>query len=337
VTITVALGALVGIVLGLLGGGGSVLAVPLLLYVAGLAPRDAIAISLIVVGASSLSASVVHARAARIAWRVGLLFAVASTVGAYGGARAARFVPAGVLLGVFAVTMVASAIGMVCKSTRGIGAEQGPTSRERIVRTVLVGLGTGATTGAVGAGGGFMIVPALALVGGLPVTTAVGTSLFVIAMNSFAGVLGYAGQANIPWALAVPLTVASSLGSALGAWLAGRAKQETLRVLFGFLVLSVAALMLVREAPMNLDPVVILALFVALVRMGACAFGTKMIPTRLNGTVRRRSPCGPTSKDYARALVRFDEGASALSRPVTAGAEIWPPPGAKGPIRARRA
>ena len=245
--LTVGLAVLIGISLGLLGGGGSILAVPLLVYVADLPAKEAIATSLLVVGVTSAVAVLPHARARRIRWRTGLVFGVAGMAGAYAGGRLGEFVPAGVLLTAFALMMLATAIAMI----RGRRPTAGrPAPRELPVqRVVLDGVVVGLVTGLVGAGGGFLVVPALALLGGLPMPVAVGTSLVVIAMKSFAGLAGYLSSVSIDWGLAAAVTAAAVVGSLLGGRLAGRIPEDVLRRVFGWFVVVMGVFVLAQQLP----------------------------------------------------------------------------------------
>ena len=204
IALTIGLAVLVGISLGLLGGGGSILTVPLLAYVAGLEPTHAIAMSLLVVGVTSAIAAITHARAGRVSWRVAVLFGLVAMAGAYAGGRLARCIPGTVLLVSFAVIMIAAGVAML----RG---RNDTTSADRdqplpVLRIALLGVAVGMISGLVGAGGGFLLVPALALLGGLPMPTAVGTSLVVIAMQSFAGFAGHLTNEQIDWHLAAFIT-----------------------------------------------------------------------------------------------------------------------------------
>lgn len=245
--LTVGLAVLIGLSLGLLGGGGSILAVPLLVYVADLPAKEAIATSLLVVGVTSAVGVLPHARAGRIRWRTGLLFGVAGMAGAYAGGRLAVFVPAAVLLTGFAVMMLATAAAMI----RGRRANGGrPVPHELpVLRVLLDGVVVGLVTGLVGAGGGFLVVPALALLGGLPMPVAVGTSLVVIAMKSFAGLAGYLSTISIDWGLAAMVTTAAVAGSLAGARLAGRVPEVVLRRTFGWFMVVVGVFMLVQQIP----------------------------------------------------------------------------------------
>lgn len=180
--IALLLALLVGISLGVLGGGGSILTVPILTYVLGMEPKEAIAASLFIVGVTSLVGSVPHARAGRIRWQVGLIFGAAGMVGAFTGGVVGGFIPGVVLMILFALMMVATAIAML------IGRRSAPAGNGfALPKIILDGLAVGAATGLVGAGGGFLVVPALNLLGGLTMVVAVGTSLIVISMKSFAG------------------------------------------------------------------------------------------------------------------------------------------------------
>lgn len=153
--------------------------------------------------------------------------------GAYAGGRLAEFVPATVLLLTFALMMIATAVAMI----RGRRRQPKQVHHELPVFHVLLeGIVVGLVTGLVGAGGGFLVVPALALLGGLPMTVAVGTSLLVISMKSFAGLAGYLASVHIDWGFAALVTATAVVGSLLGGLLAGRVPQDALRKSFGWFV-----------------------------------------------------------------------------------------------------
>ncbi|MEH0973655.1 sulfite exporter TauE/SafE family protein [Micromonospora sp. CPCC 205546] len=248
--LTVALAVLIGVSLGLLGGGGSILAVPLLVYVADLPAREAIATSLLVVGVTSAVGALPHARAGRVRWRTGLLFGAAGMAGAYGGGRLAAYVPAAVLLTGFALMMLATATAMI----RGRRNDADGSARPElpVLRVLLDGAVVGLVTGLVGAGGGFLVVPALALLGGLPMPVAVGTSLVVIAMKSFAGLAGYLSTVDIDWGLAAAVTGAAVLGSLAGGRLAGQVPEAVLRGAFGWFVAAMGVFVLAQQLPEHL-------------------------------------------------------------------------------------
>lgn len=248
--LTVGLAVLIGVSLGLLGGGGSILAVPLLVYVAGLPAQEAIATSLLVVGVTGAVALVPHARAGRVRWRTGLLFGLAGMAGAYGGGRLATFIPAAVLLTAFAVMMLGTAVKML-RGRRACADE--PTPRElSVARALAAGVAVGLLSGLVGAGGGFLVVPALTLVGGLAMPAAVGTSLLVIAMQTLAGFTGHLSSVSIDWRLAAAVTAAATLGSLAGGRVAGRIPADLLRRAFGWFVVVMGVFVLAQQLPADL-------------------------------------------------------------------------------------
>ncbi len=240
------LSVLIGLSLGLLGGGGSMLTVPILIYVLGVEPKSAIATSLLVVGVASAVGVISHARAGRVKFSMGLLFGIAGMAGAYAGGRVAHFLPARLLLFAFAVMMVATAVAML--KGRGRDADPAPPRAALpVLRVLLQGAAVGAVTGLVGAGGGFLVVPALALLGGLPMALAIGTSLLVIAMQSLAGFVGYLGHVAIDLRLAALVVGAAIVGILIGGQLAGRVPQQALRKGFGWFVLVMAIFLLGKQ------------------------------------------------------------------------------------------
>ena len=240
---TLGLAVLIGVSLGLLGGGGSILTVPILTYVAGMAPKAAIAASLFVVGTTSAAAAISHARALRVRWRTGLVFGAAGMVGAYGGGWFAGFIPAKVLMVGFGLMMAATAFAMLRKP-RTLAARTGEVP---VAKVIGEGVVVGIVTGIVGAGGGFLVVPALVLLGGLSMETAVGTSLIVIAMKSFAGLAGHLGHVDIDWPTTLAVTAMAVGGSFIGGKLAGRIPPATLRKAFGVFVIVMAVFILGKE------------------------------------------------------------------------------------------
>jgi uncharacterized membrane protein YfcA len=245
IAVTVVLAVFVGISLGLLGGGGSILTVPLLAYVAGMDPKQAIATSLLVVGVTSAVGAITHARAGRVRWRTAALFGVAAMAGAYAGGRLARFVPGTVLMVVFALVMVAAAVAMLRGRQNTTASD---TDRHLpMLKIAVLGVAVGTVSGLVGAGGGFLLVPALALLGGLPMPAAIGTSLVVIAMQSVTGLAGHLAAEHIDWQLAGMVTAAAVVGAVVGGRLTGLVDANALRRLFGWFVLLMASLILAEE------------------------------------------------------------------------------------------
>lgn len=232
-------GAVVGLALGGLGGGGSVLAVPALTYLIGMSPAEAITASLIIVALTSITALTGHARDGNVAWRTGLLFAAAGIVPAMLAGTAAGHLPQAGLTVAFAVVAGLAALRMLRP------APAPATGEVRPVRAGAAGAGLGAVTGLLGVGGGFLAVPALARVLNLPMHRAIGTSLLVITINSLAA-LGARAGTGIPldWSVIAPFTAAAILGAWDGKRHAQRLSGDTLRRLFAYALLAVAAFML---------------------------------------------------------------------------------------------
>ncbi len=243
----VALALFIGLSLGMLGGGGSILTVPILLYVFHLPTRGAIATSLLVVGATSLAAIVPHARAGRVRWKTGAAFGAASMVGAYAAGRLSKHVPAALLLLAFGAMMLVTA-AMMMRGRRAPAVDEGERETPA-VKVLAQGLAVGAVTGLVGAGGGFVVVPALVLLGGMPMGAAVGTSLMVIAMNSFAGFAGLLSNVSIQWNVAGAVVAAAVVGSFIGGRLVSVISADRLRQGFAWFVVVMAVFILGQEVP----------------------------------------------------------------------------------------
>lgn len=234
-----------GVMLGLLGGGGSILAVPVLVFAGGLEPRSAIATSLLVVGVSSAVAAGAHGARGRVDVRAGLTLGLPSLLGAYAGGRVGQLVPEAILLVAFTAVMAITALAMMRRRT-GTKAAGPPASW---MRTSAVGLAVGGLTGLVGAGGGFVIVPALVLLCGLPMRRAIGTSLLVISMNSVAGFAGAATASAVDPAIAAAATVAATAGSLIGVLASARVPVSVLRGAFAWFVLAMSLFMTVQQLP----------------------------------------------------------------------------------------
>lgn len=246
----------IGAAVGLLGGGGSILTTPLLVYVMGFDPKQAIAASLFVVAVTSAFGLIHYARAGRVKWRTGLIFGAAGMLGAFVGGQIGALLPGSLLLGAFAIMMGITAIAMI----RGRKQVQGKAHTGLpLFRILLDGFIVGLVTGLVGAGGGFLVVPALVLLGGLSMQVAVGTSLLVVMMKSTAGFLGYAltfgGDSFVAlnpatefnWTITLVVTAFAVMGSFLGAALNKRVHPDRLRKAFGYFVLAMAMFILAQE------------------------------------------------------------------------------------------
>ncbi|MER6106141.1 sulfite exporter TauE/SafE family protein [Streptomyces sp. NPDC001832] len=234
-------GAVVGLALGGLGGGGSVLAVPALIYLLGFTPAAATTAGLLIVIITSLTGLIAHARKGTVRWRTGGLFAAAGIVpAALAGALSVR-IPSGVLTAAFAGLAAVAAVRML--RPRAEPAPQRPAPAGRAARA---GAGLGAVTGFLGVGGGFLAVPALVTVVAVPMTAAVGTSLLVITVNSTAAlVTRLATPTALDWAVIAPFTAAAVLGAWDGQRLAAKVSTAALQRTFGAVLLAVAVFMLV--------------------------------------------------------------------------------------------
>jgi uncharacterized protein len=251
--LVLALSVVIGLSLGVLGGGGSILTVPILVYVAGFEAKEAIAASLFVVGVTSAVSVLSHAREGRVMWRTGLIFGAAGMAGAFAGGLLGGHIPGQILLIAFAIMMVATSVAMLRGRKKKNDDGAAPVKNELpLGRVLLDGAAVGLITGLVGAGGGFLVVPALALLGGLPMSIAVGTSLVVIAMKSFAGLAGYLTTVQLDWGITLGVTAAAIAGTLAGSKLAGDIPEAALRKAFGWFVLLMGSFVLIQQAPADL-------------------------------------------------------------------------------------
>lgn len=262
------LGFLIGLSLGALGGGGSVLAVPVLVYVAGQTPEQATATSLLVVGSSAVVALVPHARAGRVRWAAGTAFGLVGIGGSLLGTRVNTTMDPDVLLLLFSILILVAAWRMMtaCPSCTAVGTDRalaasraarqpgGVETRTRLdvtsaAKVVVAGTAVGFLTGLFGVGGGFVIVPALTLLLGFTMGDAIGTSLLVIAINSAVAFLGRLGTgASIDWPTTISFAAASFAGVLVGGHLSARTHPERLLRAFAFLLVAVALFVGVRAA-----------------------------------------------------------------------------------------
>lgn len=241
--LALALSTLIGVSLGLLGGGGSILAVPVLVYVARVEVHSAIGMSLAIVGATALVGGLVHASAGRVDLRAAALFAAAGVVGAPIGAQATHRVEPRVILLLFAGLMLL--VGLLLLRSRA--APRHAAARPHPVAVPSAGFGVGLLTGFLGVGGGFLIVPALTLLARLPIHVAVGTSLLVIAANSVAGLAGHLGRGEMPLGLTAAFTAAAAAGALAGVHVAGALDPLRLRRAFAVFVVLVGLLLLAKN------------------------------------------------------------------------------------------
>jgi hypothetical protein len=240
------LSAGIGLSLGLIGGGGSIITVPLLVYGLGVEPHAAMGMSLGVVGATSLAGAALHHRQGTVRLRTGFLFAAAGMLGAYFGTRLTYMLSDAALLLTFAALMIVVAIRMLAGAPP---QESGVHRPAPLVAILTAGAGVGVLTGFLGVGGGFLIVPALVFFGGLGMKEAVGTSLLVITLNCVAGLAGHLQRGAFDLWLAALVTLFAVAGVAVGARLAHRASPQRLGQWFAWFVLAVAALLVAKNLP----------------------------------------------------------------------------------------
>jgi len=245
-----AIGALIGFSLGTLGGGGSILTVPALVYLLGQNPHGAVGSSLVIVGTNALMGAWLHQRAGHVRLRAALLFGAVGIAAAFGGARLSRLLPGPALLVLFALLMIVIAMLML----RGKATQMSAEDRAAPVwwRVLLGGVAVGFLTGFLGVGGGFLIVPALVLLLGMDMRDAVGSSLVVIAINSAAGLVGHLGDGGLNWWLIGLLLGGGVPGLLLGARLARRLPTARLRQGFTVFVVMLGVMLLLINLPIVL-------------------------------------------------------------------------------------
>jgi len=248
---------LIGLILGLLGGGGSILSIPILVYLFQMDAVMASAYSLFIVGITSLVGAIPKYKEHLVSIRTGLLFGIPSIISIFVARRwIVPAIPSVViefdsfvitkrilLLGLFAVLMILASYSMI-RDKKEIQND------ERQFRTFLViveGILIGLLTGIVGAGGGFLIIPALVLLTGLPFKTAVGTSLFIIAINSLTGFLGDVLNYTMNWKFLITLTALAVIGVLVGNQFARKISSTKLRKAFGWFILLMGVWILFKE------------------------------------------------------------------------------------------
>jgi uncharacterized membrane protein YfcA len=246
IPLELALGFGIGLSLGLLGGGGSLLTVPALVYLVGQTPHAAMTTSLAIVGANSLMGALMHRAQGTLDWKVALIFGGTGMLASYLSVNFSSQWRPEVLLIAFALLMLS--IGLMLFFRRN--SETDPSSIKKPLWLVLVsGTGVGFLTGLFGVGGGFLIVPALVILVGLPVQMAVGTSLVVIAMNSIAGLVGHMGRGSFDLILTLIFTLAGLAGTFAGSKLSSRISSSKLQKAFAGFVIVLAFFLLYDNLP----------------------------------------------------------------------------------------
>lgn len=236
-------GALIGLLLGVLGAGGAIFTAPLLMFGFDVPPREATTVSLVVVLLAAASGLLGHRGTRNVQWREGAVFGAVGTIAAAAGSWLATVLPDRVLTGGFSLLLVVAAVAMVRQPS---GSESRGTRRSVVV-VVAAALGVGLVTGFFGVGGGFVIVPALVLVLGFGIREATATGLLVISINATAA-LAVRGPEYLDWSIALPMAAGAVAGSFAGAKLAPRMPRERLRQAFAALMVAAAVLLGLQTA-----------------------------------------------------------------------------------------
>lgn len=242
-------GGIVGFTLGLVGGGGSILAVPLMVYLVGVAsPHVAIGTSALAVAANAASGLAQHARAGTVKWRCGFLYAGSGVVGALAGSTIGKAIDGQRLLFLFALLMLGVGVLML-RGRNNPGIEGAACNRHNAPKVLGYGLGTGGFSGFFGIGGGFLIVPGLIASTKMPILNAVGTSLVAVTAFGLTTALSYAMSGLVDWTLAAIFIVGGLVGGVAGARAARKlSSRGTLTMVFAGLIFAVAAYMLFRSS-----------------------------------------------------------------------------------------
>lgn len=246
--LSAASGVLVGFSLGLVGGGGSILAVPLLVYVVGLNdPHVAIGTSAIAVAVNAAANLATHARSGNVKWRCATIFASAGVVGAYLGSTLGKIVDGQRLLALFAVLMMVVG-GLMLRNRADLGDPGVRLSKENLPKLIVSGLGVGVLSGFFGIGGGFLIVPALVLATGMPMLYAIGSSLVAVTAFGLTTAANYAISGLIDWQIAFLFVTGGIFGGLIGARLAKSlgSRRGLLTSVFSGLIFAVAIYVLFR-------------------------------------------------------------------------------------------
>jgi len=236
----------VGLALGLLGGGGSILAVPVLVHLLDIAPNVAVPMSLPIVGSAAAAGAIARWRSGQLRWRRAAPFALITIVASYAAARLGHDIAGRPRMILFGITMFAAAFAMWRRASR-MGVVEVPSRKRPVGQMIPAALAVGTLTGIVGVGGGFLIVPALTGVLGLPLAEATATSLAVITLNTIAAGWGFVGNVSIDLRLTAIVIAAALVGMAIGTRFAPHVQARTLTRAFAVLLIVLAMFMLGME------------------------------------------------------------------------------------------
>ena len=251
-------GAITGIVLGLFGSGGSIIAMPALMYLLHVEPKSAIAMSMGIVAVTATISGWDNWRRGNVDVKVAAMFGLFGVIGTYAGARLGVYTPVTVQLTIFALVMYAAAWKMLQKKVQpaaqlamagvpNVALTESEIIQAHMGHIALHGVGVGVLTGLVGVGGGFLIVPALVLLSGIPMRLAIGTSLVIVAAKSYAGFAGYIGAVPVDWAVMGSFTLLTVAGSFAGTRIAHRYSHESLKKSFAIFLVVVATYILLKS------------------------------------------------------------------------------------------
>lgn len=237
----------VGVSLGMVGATGSILSIPILVYVAGIAPRTAIPMSLALVGSTSLASAALHWRKGNVELKTAVVFAAFGAAGAYVGSLGTHRVSERTLMTLFAVLMLVAGWRMAVRARAGKTAGGGP-ERARDLRVVPpIGFAVGTMTGFLGVGGGFLALPALVLLIHVPMRAAVGTTLTIVFLNSLSGLASHLPRAHLDWGLTAAFVAATVVGGVVGQAVSHKVRAESLQAAFAALVVVLGLFVLLKN------------------------------------------------------------------------------------------
>ena len=246
-------GLITGLLLGIFGSGGSIITTPALLYLLDVEAKSAIAMSLGIVAVTATITALQHWRWGNVNLKITAVFGAFGIMGTYAGALLGVITPVTIQLTIFALVMYAAAYKMLKPQHKSVGAAavtdcvDDNCDELQYTHMAIHGIAVGILTGVVGVGGGFLIVPALVLLSGLPMKQAVGTSLSIVALKSFAGFAGYAGAVEINYTLMASFTLVAIVGSAVGSFISNRLPGQLLQRGFGIFLVFVASYILFKS------------------------------------------------------------------------------------------
>lgn len=241
-TLELILAALIGLSLGLLGSGGSIITLPVLVYVAQVPAHQAVGMSLVIVGGTSALGTLLNLRQGAFDWRAAAFFSVSGMAGAFFGAKFTHLVSAPMLMFLFGALMFVVGLRMLRN-----GESKAGSHKCRPLRCLAIGVAVGVLTGFLGVGGGFLILPALVLFAGLEMKPAIGTSLAIIAVNCLGGFAGQLRYLNFDWRLTLAFLLLAMAGMAAGATLAKKMSSTTLRRGFAWCVVMLGGVLVARN------------------------------------------------------------------------------------------